>query len=322
MRQYYSNAEVTLTALNDEINDTNDIDIIEMLGKIQEPEPLAKRLTPMLANTIAEMKNDKAEMSLNQALYAIKSRGRSVPVDGFYSILGLVPYGDKVVPKYKGKLCKESELEKALLDVMKVAVENDEKGSTKVEGSAGKINSRSRNDRLFINFAEKNIELDLKLDSGKQEKSEGMIHYTILPSESQNFHKVEGGFEVEGGLYRKDVEIKLKGYRQEPIKVSLLGTREALELAKSDCSLVVLYKEAFKTDKLFALLLEKTENENVYHRLGLVEVGDNGKIKIDDELSKYLTKTIIGINSSQINLEIAQEAKLQAQIQIEPKGNN
>ncbi|CAG8692115.1 9502_t:CDS:2, partial [Ambispora gerdemannii] len=51
--------------------------------------------------------NSRMEMTLNQALKAIKSRGRSIPVDGIYSILGLLPYGEWVVPKYKGKLCKE-----------------------------------------------------------------------------------------------------------------------------------------------------------------------------------------------------------------------
>src|SRR5213080_5010172 len=38
--------------------------------------------------------NDKVEMTLNQALKGIKNRGRSVPVDGIYSILGLLSYGN------------------------------------------------------------------------------------------------------------------------------------------------------------------------------------------------------------------------------------
>jgi len=192
----------------------------------------------------------------------------------------------------------------------------DEKGSTSVMGSAGEISSGSESDR-FINFVEKNIELNLNSLGG------GMIHYTILSNKHPNLHKLEEGFEVEGGLYQKDARIKQKGgFRQERISVSLLGTREVLELAKHNCNLVVLYREEFRTNKLFALLLEETEKENVYHRLGLVEVGNSGKISSVNTRSDYSVKTIIGANGLQMNLETDQEKKLQAQIQVDPKGNN
>jgi hypothetical protein len=46
-------------------------------------------------------------MTLTQALKEVKTRGRGIPVDGIYSILGLLPYGDKVRVNYKGNLCKE-----------------------------------------------------------------------------------------------------------------------------------------------------------------------------------------------------------------------
>jgi hypothetical protein len=38
MRQYYSNAEVTLIALNDEMGDINDISLIDILRKIVDSE--------------------------------------------------------------------------------------------------------------------------------------------------------------------------------------------------------------------------------------------------------------------------------------------
>jgi hypothetical protein len=44
---------------------------------------------------------DRISFTLTQALRAIKNRGRGVSVDGIYSILGLLPYGDKVKVKYK-----------------------------------------------------------------------------------------------------------------------------------------------------------------------------------------------------------------------------
>jgi len=72
---------------------------------------------------------DRVSFSLNQALRSIKNRGRYLPIDGVYSILGLLPYGDKVEVEYKkdkdGK-CTEKytkeELKKALFNVMKTAM--------------------------------------------------------------------------------------------------------------------------------------------------------------------------------------------------------
>jgi len=46
-------------------------------------------------------------MSLGQALKEVKTRGRSVPVDGVYSILGLLPYGKDVKVNYKPRTCPE-----------------------------------------------------------------------------------------------------------------------------------------------------------------------------------------------------------------------
>jgi hypothetical protein len=57
------------------------------------------------------------ELRLHQALKEIKTRKRTEPVDGIYSILGLLPYGndEEIGVDYK-KTPKQ-----ALLDVMKVA---------------------------------------------------------------------------------------------------------------------------------------------------------------------------------------------------------
>jgi len=38
MRQYYGNAEATLIAMNDELGDTSDIDLIDILGKVINSE--------------------------------------------------------------------------------------------------------------------------------------------------------------------------------------------------------------------------------------------------------------------------------------------
>jgi len=61
---------------------------------------------------------------LSQALEAIKNRGRNNPIDGIYSILGLLPYGEKVKVKYKerGHQYTKEELEEALMEVMRTSV--------------------------------------------------------------------------------------------------------------------------------------------------------------------------------------------------------
>jgi hypothetical protein len=63
---------------------------------------------------------------LSNALEAIKSRSRGIPIDGIYSILGLLPYGEKIKPKYKelGQEYTKTELEEALIEIMKIGVEN------------------------------------------------------------------------------------------------------------------------------------------------------------------------------------------------------
>jgi Leucine-rich repeat (LRR) protein len=64
----------------------------------------------------------KAVMGLSEILWTVKNRGRNNPIDGIYSVLGLLPYGEKVKPNYKERNHQytKEELEGALMDVMKV----------------------------------------------------------------------------------------------------------------------------------------------------------------------------------------------------------
>lgn len=134
-----------------------------------------------------------------------------------------------------------------------------------------------------------------------------MPHYTIHQTK-QNTHKLESGFEIEGGLYRKEVIVKPRDTEEE-IPLSLLGTKETLESAQKDTILVVLYKEWFGTNKLFALLL-KTNQTDTYHRLGLVELANSEGIKFTTEAKEFKNKTIIGTQSA---------TQYQTQIEIPPK---
>src|SRR6185369_12517468 len=50
---------------------------------------------------------DRMFLSLSQSLGGIRKRGRSIAVDGVYSILGLLSYGDEVEVNYKPRICPE-----------------------------------------------------------------------------------------------------------------------------------------------------------------------------------------------------------------------
>jgi len=66
---------------------------------------------------------DKVTLRFHEALRAIRNKGRAVSIDGIYSILGLLPYGENVKPNYEkeGDEYTQKEIQKALFDVMKVA---------------------------------------------------------------------------------------------------------------------------------------------------------------------------------------------------------
>ncbi|MCE8163458.1 MAG: HET domain-containing protein [Candidatus Moeniiplasma glomeromycotorum] len=66
-------------------------------------------------------KKQGINLTLGESLLAVKHRKQTVPVDGIYSILGLLPYGDKTKINYKpfGYKYTEEELEQALMEVVK-----------------------------------------------------------------------------------------------------------------------------------------------------------------------------------------------------------
>jgi len=96
----------------------------------EEPQIFITTLGWTYCRNENDLKNLNNIIGLPLALEAVKNRGRNNPIDGIYSILGLLPYGDKVIPRYKELGCQytKKELGKALLDVMKVAVRNNNYG--------------------------------------------------------------------------------------------------------------------------------------------------------------------------------------------------
>ncbi|CAJ0757835.1 14566_t:CDS:2, partial [Entrophospora sp. SA101] len=136
-----------------------------------------------------------------------------------------------------GESYSQTELEEALYEVMKVAIENEElseqekkeqqeNGSTNIVGSVGKVSSIYR---LVTNTGGK----DMTLTNQGLNFTRRMPHYTIYQEQSNNTHKKESSFEVEGGLYYREVTVQPPHDTKEEIKVSLLGTKETLAVAKA-----------------------------------------------------------------------------------------
>jgi hypothetical protein len=304
--------------------------------------------------------SEKIEMTLGQVLKEIKNRGRSVPVDGIYSILGLLPYGDKVVPKYKnwGEIYTKKDVEKALKEVMKIAIKNgyaeplawhgvgnwvpeivfnewpegkkweelsskekemqQKNGSTSVVG--GMDIKLKVDEEELKEYVEEGIKImrDAPLFGFEEEKIILQLTNICKIKEAvSDIHKLEGGFEIESGLYRKEVEVEKQSVSSNKIiKVPLLGTEETLELVEEGKFLAIFDREIWQSNKPFALLIEDTGktcyDEPVYHRLGLVELGDE-RLQQGDFCPDLL---IIGNNSSN-QTELKLEYK--AQVEIPPK---
>jgi len=307
--------------------------------------------------------NDKVEMTLNQALKAIKNRKRFFPIDGIYSILGLLPYGEHVRIDY------DSTPQMALEDVMRTALtigvkkgnkflENMTKGITMedipeedkeemekfLEGISETVSSRTETREYFIEplswhgvsnttpelcwmpYIDKtgstSVEGGIDIRRTKRNTGDTDIDFTengimisslltanyIIQEIKSDLHKLEGGFEIDSGLYQKEVVVKLSDRKEgEIISLNLLGAQNTLNSAEIGNYLVVFDKEEFSSPKPFALLVKKVNEEvHVYHRLGLVELSK--ELKTGSVHGK--TKILIG------NLPINQ---LQTHIEIPPK---
>jgi len=106
----------------------------------------------------------------------------------------------------------------------------DEYGSTNVEGGIEVKNGS-------IDFKEEGIEL------------KGIKCFFIEKVDS-NIHKLEEGFEIEGGLYQKEAGVKEKQFKSkyldstiDTIEVPLIGTQATLDLAGKGKILVVFKKK-------------------------------------------------------------------------------
>ncbi|CAG8662570.1 9711_t:CDS:10, partial [Ambispora gerdemannii] len=186
MRQYYGNATVTLVAIHTNILDDDNKELSP------SPDDVVKKIisSPWFSHGYDLEKDKKVDINLSEVLREIKNRGRGISIDGIYSILGLLPYGDKVVPEYREAEHKytKKELQEALFGIMNTA-----KGSTSVVGGIV-INCTSN--KLYI-------ETDGVI------KINGSDYFIEDVGSDTKPLEERGGFLIEGGLYAKTALVKV-----------------------------------------------------------------------------------------------------------------
>ncbi|WNE41914.1 MAG: hypothetical protein AD073_000249 [Mycoplasmataceae bacterium] len=198
-------------------------------------------------------KNEKQKVNLGliQSLYSVKDRQQTVQIDGIYSILGLLPYGEKVKSQYKpsGQVYNQEDLEKALLEIMKIAVQE----GNYQEIFAWQGSRRNEPELWLIPRVKDNGSVDIRrvIDSvGYQPKN---IELT-----SNGINLIGFKFVIDFIRPRNDDKL----WVQENQKVfQLKGIVENLDKIKSGDALVI--PEEQNGDKKFAILIPNNENDSI-----------------------------------------------------------
>ncbi|CFW92725.1 protein of unknown function (LRR and Heterokaryon incompatibility protein HET domain) [endosymbiont DhMRE of Dentiscutata heterogama] len=207
-------------------------------------------------------------LRLSQALDAIKHRKQTVALDGIYSILGLLPYGDKIRVKYKEMDHKyaEEELEEALLDMMKVAIQ---------EGFPNEP---------LIWIGERRNEPEL---------------WWIPRIQTDGTTSVEGC----GGVAAQFEDLKIT-----PQGLEFTGKREKWDWNKQYITLTADYKKTVKSDKKFYILVPTEENKHLpikitYSDNPITTFRDESKMFID-MVNKKLIEGETAIQEYKAQIEI------------------
>ncbi|MCE8163455.1 MAG: HET domain-containing protein [Candidatus Moeniiplasma glomeromycotorum] len=291
-------------------------------------EALQKNATP-LGWTYYQKDYDDSDilsLTLGHTLQTIAERKRTLPIDGIYSILGLLPYGEQVNVEYKewGQWYTEEELKEKLVEVMKLAAKNgyaeplawhgignswlpeiDKFGSTSVIEA---INLTCESTSII--FEENN---DIRV-SGSKYIIESMDNFHL----NFDFYSYKNLFPFEW-----TVKVKFLNEQEESINETInlgfwnrevgkdgdldkvrVGEEKDGEIKVNDI-LFIPNGEEWKGDKNCGLLLRK--KNDCYYRKGLVKVS-KGFEKLEKSKKEKIT---ISINQ-----------ELQTQIEVPPKGNN
>lgn len=249
----------------------------------------------------------KANLGLSQALAGIKNRKRIIPIDGIYSILGLLPYGSKVTPKYKnwGEVYTQKELEETLLDIMKISLQSGN-GSEVLSWMGSR---RSEINKWWIPQIDNN---------GSANITGGIAIY-----EPKNVKITENGVVLDGYKYTVD-HLRNEG-KISPIDKNIgeiwIGTNgdnffgfqgftETLKKIKKGDTLVIPDEEKLKSDKEFAFLVPGENNlcyqVNVVDLIsGHVKKGMNSKELIIDMVNRKVMEMTEKITTYEANIEVS-----------------
>ncbi|CAJ0747804.1 1577_t:CDS:2, partial [Entrophospora sp. SA101] len=241
MRNYYNNSDATLISIQRKLGDKS------LENALREIISGWKTYSRTLIYYKDEYNsNDTVILSLSQVLKEVKKRKRSLPIDGIYSVLGMLPYGEKVEVNYSASL------EQALYNVMKTAVENDSNGSTSIEGG------------VILNLEKLTFQPDGNI------KIVG-LEYEINNPISASV-KWDTKSSIESNTYRRTIGVESNG----KVKIiTLLGTKETLQVMDKkkegeDIRLLLFNKKKEQeNEKIFSLLVAR--KGNIRYRLGLVE---------------------------------------------------
>lgn len=253
---------------------------------------------------------DKASLRLNEALWVIKNRGRALPLDGIYSIIGLLPYGDKVKVDY-GK-----EPESVLREVMLIAIKNGYGEPLSWHGSGSKkpglcwvpeidiSGSSSVTGTIRTNYLEKEMNF--------MPNDEGLLlmgSEYLIAEKSGGIYKLGKEETVDGGLWMRKISVEVNDGRKE--RLTLSGTKKGIESIGKGRVLIIPNYKKWKSNVSFAVLA-LVEKGDIRHRIDLlrIEEGYEKLIKDNEEEKKF----VIGFNNQEIT-----EKKYITQIEIAPK---
>ncbi|MCE8163468.1 MAG: HET domain-containing protein [Candidatus Moeniiplasma glomeromycotorum] len=260
-------------------------------------------------------KKDKIVLTLSQVLRGVRPRERTLSIDGIYSVLGLLPYGEKVPVKYEkwGYKYTQKELLEALYDVMKTAWENGYGEALAWHGEGhglipgiSSVGKGSTNMVGGIVVKRKNFNSNFKLEGVELSGYEWVIENAN--GELEEIESGRQGFLIDSGLCARNVKIG-----NEEIK--LWGVGKTLEEVKEKHVLIIPSQSEWESNIPFAILAEK--DGEIYQRIGLVELRDEDKVsKLQVGEAKQV---IIGMNEYVKAKKIERKATILEETQSEQR---
>lgn len=248
--------------------------------KCKNIKDLCKKATTPLGLVYYEQgynNNDKIYLSLNQAILAVKDRKKTAPLDAIYSIIGLLPYGNKIKVDYN------KEMENVLLEIMMISAKYGYgdiiswfgRGSfTYGLSSLPMISNDSIEINGFINIIKNNNfndffspEKGIKLRAREYLISEIKISDFIYSSEIED--------SIKGGLWNRKINVIVD---EKQLELTLSGTFSTMKALSKGRTLIIPIKEEWEylnnDNHFFAILSIKinSSDENLRHRIDLVLV--------------------------------------------------